>query len=165
MTKCLCCGELPCSHTACKLIVLEVSIIYWEKNKQINFGPNTAIWAQPVRIQQAQPGEGTTVRRLRGCAAVITRFLQASRRSLAYPFAINAPLMFPPLSIYRKKIHFQPHFGQNFSSQDAKFQNFCLRPLIFKENPLYRPYILKRVRHIPKKKKTKKPLSAHPQHY
>ena len=35
-------------------------------------------------------------------------------------------------------MHFQPCFGQNFSSQDANFS--FPRPLIFKENPLHRPY-------------------------
>ena len=80
---------------------------------------------------------------VRGCAAVMTPFLQASRRSLAYQFTINALLMCPPFSIFRK----------NFSSQDANFLNFCSQdPSFFKENPLPRPYFWKPTRHIPTKK-------------
>ena len=94
-----------------------------------------------------------------GCAAVMTPFFQASRRSLAYQFTIIAPLICPPFSNFRKFFHFQPCFGQNFSSQDANFPNFCsLDPSFFKENPLPRPYFWKPVWHIP----TKKKLSAPP---
>ena len=71
---------------------------------------------------------------VRGCAAVMTPFFQASRRSLADQFTLNASLMCPPFSILRKILHFQPCFGQNFSSQDANFPNFCSQdPLIFQE--------------------------------
>ena len=58
------------------------------------------------------------------------------------------------LQILEKKIHFQPCFGQNFSSQDAIFPNFCPQdPSFFKENPLPRPYFWKPVWHAPTKKK------------
>ena len=51
---------------------------------------------------------------------------QVSRRSVAYQFTINAPLMCPPFSIFRKFFCiFSLIFGQNFSSQDANFPNFC----------------------------------------
>ena len=90
-----------------------------------------------------------------GCAAVMTPFLQASRRSLAYQFTIIAPLLCPPFSNFRKKLNFQPCFGQNFSSQDANFPNFrSLDPSFFKENPLPRPYFWKPVWHIPTQKKS-----------
>ena len=104
------------------------------------------------------PGGGHWPRKgVWGCAAVMTPFFQASRRSLAYQFTIIAPLLCPPFSNFRKIFHFQPCFGQNFSSQDANFQNFCsLDPLFFKENPLPRPYFWKPVWHTPTKKKKKK---------
>ena len=93
-----------------------------------------------------------------GCAAVMTPFFQASRRSLAYQFTIIAPLLCPPFSNFRKFFHFQPCFGQNFSSQDANFPNFrSLDPSFFKENPLPRPYFWKPVWHIPTKKKVECP--------
>ena len=86
-------------------------------------------------------------------------FFQASRRSLAYQFSIIAPLWCPPFSNFRKIFHFQPCFGQNFSSQDANFPNFRSQdPSFFKENPLPRPYFWKPVWHTP----TKKKLSAPP---
>ena len=89
-----------------------------------------------------------------GCAAVMTPFFQASRRSLAYQFTIIAPLLCPPFSNFRKIFNFQPCFGQNFSSQDANFPNFrSLDPSFFKENPLPRPYFWKPVWHTPTKKK------------
>ena len=79
-----------------------------------------------------------------GYAAVMTPFFQASRRSLAYQFTINTTLMCPPFSIFRKILHFQPFFGQNFSSQDANFPNFCSQePSFFKENLLPIPYFWK----------------------
>ena len=96
-----------------------------------------------------------------GCTAVMTPFFQASRRSLAYQFAIIAPLLCPPFSNFRKIFNFQPCFGQNFSSQDANFPNFhSLDPSFFKENPLLRPYFLKPVWHIPTQKKVECPPRA-----
>ena len=93
-----------------------------------------------------------------GCAAVMTPFFQASRRSLAYQFTIIAPLLCPPFSNFRKIFHFQPCFGQNFSSQDTNFPNFCsLDPSFFKKNPLPRPYFWKPVWHTPTKKKVECP--------
>ena len=38
-------------------------------------------------------------------------------------FAINASLMCPHHLNFKKILHFQPCFGQNFSSQDANFPN------------------------------------------
>ena len=94
-----------------------------------------------------------------GCAAVMTPFFQTSHRSLAYQFTVNAPLLCPLFSIFRKFLHFQPCFGQNSSSRDPNFSKFSfLRPLFFKENPLPRPYILKPAWHT----STKKKLSAPP---
>ena len=93
-----------------------------------------------------------------GCAAVMTPFFQASRRSLAYQFTIIVPLLCPPFSNFRKIFNFQPCFGQNFSSQDANFPNFrSLDPSFFKENPLPRPYFWKPVWHIPTPKKVECP--------
>ena len=66
----------------------------------------------------------------------------------------------PPFSIFRKFCIFSLVLGQNFSSQDPKFLNFCSQdPSVFKENPLLRPYFWKPLRHIPTKKKK---LSAPP---
>ena len=46
-----------------------------------------------------------------------------------------------PFQFLEKKMHFQPCFGQNCSSQDANFLNFRSQdPSFFKENPLSRPY-------------------------
>ena len=66
----------------------------------------------------------------------MTPFFQASRRSLAYQFTINAPFMCPTFSIFFFffKLHFQPCFGQNFSSQDTNFPNFRSQdPSFFRE--------------------------------
>ena len=94
-----------------------------------------------------------------GCAAVMTPFFQASRRSLAHQFTVNVPLSCPLFSIFRKFLHFQPCFGQNSSSLDQNFSKFSFpRPPFFKENPLPRPYILKPAWYTP----TKKKLSAPP---
>ena len=93
-----------------------------------------------------------------GFAAVMTPFFQASQRSLAYQFTIIASLLCHPFSNLRKFFHFQPCFGQNFSSQDANFPNFrSLDPSFFKENPLPRPYFWKPMWHTPTKKKAECP--------
>ena len=81
------------------------------------------------------------------------------RRSLAYQFTVNAPLLCPLFSIFRKFLHFQPCFSQNFSSLDPNFSKFSFpRPQFFKEKPLPIPYILKPAWHTATKKKKK--LSA-----
>ena len=109
------------------------------------------------------PGGGHWPRKgVWGCATVMTPFFQATRRSLAYQRTIIAPLLCPPFSNFRKIFHFQPCFGQNFSSQDANFPNFrsldpALDPSFFKENSLPRPYFWKPVWHTPTKKKVKCP--------
>ena len=87
-----------------------------------------------------------------GCAAVMTPFSQASHRSLAYQFIVNAPLLCPRFQF----LDFQPCFGQNSSSLDPKFS--FPRPPFFKENPLPRPYILTPAWHT----STQKKLSAPP---
>ena len=101
------------------------------------------------------PGGHSHWKGVRGCAAVMTPFFQASRRSLAYQFTLNAQLLWPPFSIFRKFLNFQPCFGQNSSSLDPDFSKFSFpRPLFFKENPLPRPYILKPMWHTSTKKKS-----------
>ena len=96
-----------------------------------------------------------------GCAAVMTPFFQASCRSLAHQFTLNAPLLCPLFSIFRKFLHFQPCFGQNSSSLDPNFSKFSFpRPPFFQENPLPRPYILKPAWHTPTKKKVECPPRA-----
>ena len=88
----------------------------------------------------------------------MTPFFQTSHRSLAYQFTVNAPLLCPMFSIFKKILHFQPCFGQNSSSLDQNFSKFSfLRPLFCKENPLPRPYILKPAWHISTKKKVECP--------
>ena len=85
-------------------------------------------------------------------------FFQTSHCSLAYQFTVNAPLLCPLISIFRKFLHFQPCFGQNSSSLDPNFSKFLfLRPLFFKENLLPRPYILKPVWHTSTKQKVECP--------
>ena len=92
-----------------------------------------------------------------GCATVTTPFFQASWHFLAYQFTLNAPLMCPAFSILRKIMDFQSCFGQNFSSQDANFPNFCSQvPSFSKENSLPRSYFWKPVWNKPTKKKKKK---------
>ena len=108
-----------------------------------------------VMVGSISPGGHLPRKGVWGCAAVMTPFFQATRRSLAYQFTIIAPLLCPPFSNFRKKFNFQPCFGQNFSSQDANFPNFrSLDPSFFKENPLPRPYFWKPVWHTPTKKKS-----------
>ena len=85
----------------------------------------------------------------------MTPFYQASCRSLAYQFTIYAPLMCHPFSILGEKCIFSLVLGQNFSFQEAKFQNFRSQdPSFFKkkENLLPRPFFWKPVWHIPTKK-------------
>ena len=105
-------------------------------------------------IGRTDPGGHSHWKGVWGCAAVMTPFFQASRRSLAHQFTINALLLCPLLSIFRHFLHFQPCFGQNFSSLDPNFSKFLFpRPHFLKENPLPRPYILKPAWHTPTKKK------------
>ena len=89
-----------------------------------------------------------------GCAAVMTPFSQASHRSLAYQFNVNAPLLCPLFSIFRKFLHFQPCFDQNSSSLDPNFfQIFVPKTPIFqgKSTPLTLHFGT-RVAHIHQKK-------------
>ena len=78
------------------------------------------------------PGGGHWPRKgVWGCAAVMTPFFQASRRSLAYQFTIIAPFLCPPFSNFRKFFHFQLCFGQKFQLSRRKFSKFSFpRPLI-----------------------------------
>ena len=79
-------------------------------------------------------------------------FFQASRRSLALQLTLNAPLLCPLFSIFRKFLHFQPCFGKNSSFLDPNFSKFSFpRPPFFQENPLPRPY-MKPAWHTPTKK-------------
>ena len=86
---------------------------------------------------------------------------QASRRSLAHQFTLNAPLLCPLFSIFRKLLHFQPCFGQNSSSLDLNFSQFSfLRPpwhFFRKIRSLDPTFLNLRGTHPPKKK-----LSAPP---
>ena len=79
---------------------------------------------------------------------------------LSLPIYHHCAALMPPFSNFRKKINFQPCFGQNFSSQDANFPNFCSLASFFKENPLPRPYFWKPVWHTPTKKKLSAPPRA-----
>ena len=87
----------------------------------------------PLPRQEGEPGGGHWPRKgVWGCAAVMTPFFQASRRSLAYQFTIIAPLLCPPFSNFRKNFNFQPCFGQKFQLSRRKFSKFTFpRPLIF----------------------------------
>ena len=80
---------------------------------------------------------------------------------LSLPMYHHCAALMPTFSNFRKNFHFQPCFGQNFSSQDANFPNFrSLDPSFFKENPLPRPYFWKPVWHTPTKKKLSAPPRA-----
>ena len=93
-----------------------------------------------------------------GCAVVMTPFFHAIRRSLAYQFTVNVPILWLPFSSFRKNFHFQPCFGQTSSySRPNFFQIFVPETPFFKENPLPRPYILKPAWHTSTKKKVKCP--------
>ena len=79
---------------------------------------------------------------------------QASWHSLAYQIIYyQCAAHMPPFSIIRKKLRFQHCLRQNFSSEDAKFQNFRSQDPLFLKNLLPGLYFLKPVRHIPTKKK------------
>ena len=80
------------------------------------FGQRRLIWL---------PGGHSHWKGVWGCAAVTTPFFQTSHRSLAYQFTVNAPLLCPLFSIFRKFLHFQPCFGQNSSALDPNFSKFC----------------------------------------
>ena len=88
----------------------------------------------------------------------MTPFFQAIRRSLAYQFTVNVPILWLPFSSSRKNFHFQPCFGQTSSySRPNFFQIFVPETPFFKENPLPRPYILKPAWHTSIKKKVECP--------
>ena len=106
------------------------------------------------RRSMKRPGGHSHWKGVWGCAAVMIPFFQASRRSSAYQYTVYAPLLCPLFSIFRKFLHFQPCFSQNFSSLDSKFSKFSFpRPPFFKEKPVPRPYILKPAWHTSTKKK------------
>ena len=73
---------------------------------------------------------------VRVCAAGATSFFQARKRSLAYRFPINIihPSCAPHFQIL-EKIAFSAIFGQNFGSQEKKFQNFFPKTPHFSRNP------------------------------
>ena len=122
--------------------------------------PLTVILKALYTLKYKAPGGHSHWKGVWGCAAVMTPFFQASRRSLAHKFTVNAQLMCPLFSISRKFSHFQPCFGQNSSSLDPNFSKFSFPgPPFFKGKPA--PYTLHfetRVAHTYKKKKKK--LSA-----
>ena len=107
-----------------------------------------------MQNESTHPGGHLHWKGLWGCAAVMTPFFQASQRSLAYQFTLSELLVWPPFSIFRKFVHFQPCFGQNSSSISP---NFCSQDPLFKENLLPRPYILKPSWHTSTKKKVECP--------
>ena len=120
--------------------------------------------ANGIIQHKVPPGGHSHWKGVWGCAAVMTPFFQASRRSLAHQFTLNAPLLCPLFSIFRKFLHFQPCFGQNSSSLDPSFSKFSFsRPPFFQENPLPRPYIFKPAWHTPTKKKVECPPPPPPE--
>ena len=118
-----------------------------------------------LRIALVNPGWGHSHwKGVWGCAAVMTPFFQASRRSLAHQVTVNVPLSCPLFSIFRKFLHFQPCFGQNASSLDQNFSTFSFpRPPFFKENLFPRPYILKPAWYTLTKNKVDCPPGVNPQ--
>ena len=104
------------------------------------------IWCPTIAV--TVPGGHCLWKLVRGCAAVMTSFFQASRHSLAYQFTINAPLMWcPPFSIFGKILHLQPCFWPKFQLSRHKMLNFRSQdPSFFEKNPLPRPYFLKPLR-------------------
>ena len=96
-----------------------------------------------------------------GCAAVMSDPLFSGQSPLpSLPIYCQCVLLWPPFSIFRKFLNFQPNFGQNFSSLDPNFSKSSFpRHPFFKENPLPRPYILKPAWHTSTKKKLSAPSS------
>ena len=150
----------------CIFVVARIFSANWQQRISVLTNIRYAVTSRPFSKWDKvytpwHPGGGalTYWKGVWGCAAVMTPFFQASRRSLAYQFTVNAPLLWPPFPICRNFFDFQPCFGQNSSSLDPNFSKFSFpRPPVFKENPLPRPYILKPAWHT----STKKKLSAPP---
>ena len=85
---------------------------------------------------------------VRGCAAVMTPFFHASRRSLAYQFTVNAPLMCPPFQL----LDFLALFWPKFSLSRPIFAKFSFpRHTFLQEDLHFRPYFWKPVWHTPTK--------------
>ena len=82
-----------------------------------------ACWQQEqLNLIHQWPGGGHSHWKVvQGCAAVMTPIFQANRRSLAFQFTINTPLMCHPFWFFRKILHFQPCFGQKFQLSKCKF--------------------------------------------
>ena len=84
------------------------------------------VWIDVVRgliwnkdLWEPQPQGGTTIGRWYGFYAVVMiPFFQASLRSLAYQFSINAPLMCPKIFA-----PMTPHFSRKTRSLDPTFGN------------------------------------------
>ena len=80
-------------------------------------------------MKKTGEGEALTLERGIGMCRGHDPLFQASRRprgrrSLAYQFTVNAPLLCLLFSIFRKFLHFQPCLSQNFNSLDPNFLNF-----------------------------------------
>ena len=89
------------------------------------------IWMLPAPPGGHWPRNGVWV-----CAAVTTPFFHTSRRSLAYQFPINAPLMCPPFSNFGKICIFSLVFWPKFQFLRGTISEFSLpRPVIFLWKP------------------------------
>ena len=137
------------------MVVTQV-IVLFSKKALINLCTNN-----PHRIAQsdvsARGGGTLTLERGMGMCRGHDH-LFSGRRSLAYQFTVNAPLLWPLFSIFRKILDFQPCFGQSSSSLYPTFSKFSFpRPPIFKESSLPRPYILKPAWYTSTKKKVECP--------
>ena len=99
--------------------------------------PNSEGWIWSPGVGGHWPRKGVW-----GCAAVMTPFFQASRRSLAYHFTIIAPLFCPHFQILENFSIFSlvlvkisalktqilqktPHFSRKIRSLDPTFGNLC----------------------------------------
>ena len=109
-----------------------------------NWGQNSAAkvdWQNMSGVHNYYVGvwwEGSTcLGRWYGDVSQSWPLFQASQHS---QFTINGPLMWPPFSILRKILYFQPCFLPKFQLSRCKFAKFSFpRLLIFQRNPLLDP--------------------------
>ena len=103
--------------------------IQYRLRKIFNIGGSTAT---PSEETERTGGSTDLERGVWGCAAVMTPFFQASRRSLAYNLPSLRRSCALHFQILPKKIPFSALFWSKFQLSRSKFSKFSFpRPLIF----------------------------------
>ena len=92
----------------------------WSHKVTLVEGNQTIVITQQQKRTRA-PGGVLTLERGMGMCRGHDPLFQGSRHSLAHKFTVNSPPLWPPFSIFRKFLDFQPFFGQNSSSPDPNF--------------------------------------------